>query len=552
MTAHEVADLFRDLELQLIASLKRNLGRHEAQEQREGGNDGVPENWEAWQAAKLRDLQQFRRENEKIVESVSPVIDQETKELIRGQYAEGGADGFFSMNDRRVNALLQEMEQAQANVEKAALRYMDDVYRRTVRGAALGMATGSMTMQKAVDLATKDFLAAGITCIRYRNGRRVNIASYAEMALRTAATRATLQGEAAQREQLGIDTVLVSQYGACSDTCLPWQGLVYIDDVFQMYNGPHTLGGTYGVSRNGQQYPLLSVAVRAGLFHPNCRHTLTTWIEGMSKRPRSMDKAKIEAASRLEKKQRYLERRVREAKRQAEGLLDPDAAKQAKRLVRRRQSELKEFVDAHGDVLRRDPWRERYDGTASVSELQELDFSDKPVTMQSISKIRPVESQLLSAADQKRLANIHKKLLMTVSRAPLGTEYGECYNLNMERLTPQSKSGEKLGRVRLPDFPEPYIAVHNHPNGLTFSVGDIRQVLQRPNLKMLTAVGNDGSIYVMEKESDFDVAMLKQTLREFEKKYPKYTAYADDHLALVEEFLRKAGRYGLHLYTSRD
>lgn len=552
MTAQEVADLFRDLELQLIASPKRNLGRHEAQEQREGGKDGVPENWEAWQAAKLRDLQQFRRENEKIVESVSPVIDQETKELIRGQYAEGGADGFFSMNDRRVNALLQEMEQAQANVEKAALRYMDDVYRRTVRGAALGMATGSMTMQKAVDLATKDFLAAGITCIRYRNGRRVNIASYAEMALRTAATRATLQGEAAQREQLGIDTVLVSQYGACSDTCLPWQGLVYIDDVFQVYSGPHTLGGTYGVSRNGQQYPLLSVAVRAGLFHPNCRHTLTTWIEGMSKRPRPMDKAKIEAASRLEKKQRYLERRVREAKRQAEGLLDPDVAKQAKRMVRRRQSELKEFVDAHGDVLRRDPWRERYDGTASASELQELDFSDKPVTMQSISKIRPVESQLLSAVDQKRLANIHKKLLMTVSRAPLGTEYGECYNLNMERLTPQPKAGEKLGRVRLPDFPEPYIAVHNHPNGLTFSVGDIRQVLQRPNLKMLTAVGNDGSIYVMEKESDFDIAMLKQTLREFEKKYPKYTAYADDHLALVEEFLKKARGYGLHLYTSRD
>lgn len=552
MTAQEVADLFRDLELQLIASLKRNLGRHEAQEQREGGKDGVPENWEAWQAAKLRDLQRFRRENEKIVGSVSPAIDQETKELIRGQYAEGGADGFFSMNDRRVDALLQEMEQAQANVEKAALRYMDDVYRRTVRSAALGMATGSMTMQKAVDLATKDFLAAGITCIRYRNGRRVNIASYAEMALRTAATRATLQGEAAQREQLGIDTVLVSQYGACSDTCLPWQGLVYIDDVFQAYSGPHTLGGTYGVSRNGQQYPLLSVAVRAGLFHPNCRHTLTTWIEGMSKRPRPMDKAKIEAVNQLEKKQRYLERRVREAKRQAEGLLDPDAAKQAKRLVRRRQSELKEFVDAHGDVLRRDPWRERYDGTASVSELQELDFSDKPVTMQSISKIRPVESQLLSAADQRRLANIHKKLLMTVSRAPLGTEYGECYNLNMERLTPQPKAGEKLGRVRLPDFPEPYIAVHNHPNGLTFSVGDIRQVLQRPNLKMLTAVGNDGSIYVMEKESDFDVAMLKQTLREFEKKYPKYTAYADDHLALVEEFLRKAGGYGLHLYTSRD
>ena len=42
-----------------------------------------------------------------------------------------------------------------------------------------------------------------------------------------------LLGEAQKCERMGIDTVLVSQYGACSDTCLPWQGLVYIDDVWQ-------------------------------------------------------------------------------------------------------------------------------------------------------------------------------------------------------------------------------------------------------------------------------------------------------------------------------
>jgi len=31
-------------------------------------------------------------------------------------------------------------------------------------------------------------------------------------------------GEAKHRERLSIDTVLVSQYSACSDICLPWQG----------------------------------------------------------------------------------------------------------------------------------------------------------------------------------------------------------------------------------------------------------------------------------------------------------------------------------------
>lgn len=360
MTAREIAGLFEELELQLIASLKRNLARHKAREAAEGGQNGVPERWEAWQAAKLRDLRRFRRENQAILTEKAPIIETESRRMILEQAREGGSNGFFGMNDRRVNALLEEMQSAQERVEKAALRYMDDVYRRTVRSAALGMATGSMTLQQATDAATRDFLAAGINCIEYRDGRRVNIATYAEMALRTAGTRALLLGEARQREALGIDTVLVSQYGGCSDTCLPWQGLVYIDDVWQEYKGAGAnQGGTYGYSRNGRSYPMLSVAVKAGLFHPNCRHILTTWVEGVSERPKPMDKAKIEAASRLEAKQRELERKVRRAKREEAGLQEPEAVKAAKGRVRTAQKELREFVAQHGDVLRRDPWRER-------------------------------------------------------------------------------------------------------------------------------------------------------------------------------------------------
>ena len=78
-----------------------------------------------------------------------------------------------------------------------------------------------------------------------------------------------------------------------------------------------------------------------------------------------MDKARIEATSRLEAKQRAMERAIRQAKREAEGLQDEQAAAEARRRVRHLQKQLKEFVDTHGDVLRRDPWRERYDGLAA-------------------------------------------------------------------------------------------------------------------------------------------------------------------------------------------
>lgn len=359
MTARDIAALFDALELDLIKSLHRCLARHQRQEQTEGGQNGTPRHWQAWQAAKLRDLRRFRRENTAILGEYRDRIDADTRTLLEEEGAQGGADGFFRMSDERMTALLNEMQQANEQSERAALRYMNDVYRKTILRTAAAMQAGGQTLQQATDAATRDFLDQGIGCIRYRNGRRVNISTYAEMALRTAGTRAMLMGEAAQRERLGLDTVLVNQYGACSKTCLPWQGLVYIDDVFQPYHGPRTPGGTYGISRNGRQYPLLSVAMQGGLFHPNCRHTLSTWVEGVSTRPRPMDKAKVEAAAQLEAKQRALERSVRKAKRQAAGLCDPAAAKAARARVRAAQKELRDFVADHGDVLRRNVWRER-------------------------------------------------------------------------------------------------------------------------------------------------------------------------------------------------
>lgn len=67
MTARDIAALFDALELDLVKSLHRCLARHQQQEQTEGGKNGTPQHWEAWQAAKLRDIRRFRRENTAIL-----------------------------------------------------------------------------------------------------------------------------------------------------------------------------------------------------------------------------------------------------------------------------------------------------------------------------------------------------------------------------------------------------------------------------------------------------------------------------------------------------
>lgn len=400
MTAREIAVLFEQLELELTDSLRRNLAWHKAQEAREGGRDNVPERWEAWQAAKLRDIQRFRRSNEDILGKYAPTIDTETKAMLQEQYAEGGAGDFFRASDVRLQALVDEIQGNEARVNQAALRYMDDIYRRTILRTAIALNAGGMTYQKAVDGATKDFLDQGINCVQYADGRQVNIASYAEMALRTCATRAMLMGEARTREALGIDTVLVSQYGACSNTCLPWQGRVYIDDVFQAYSGPKS--GSFGVSRNGRQYMRLSVAMNGGLFHPNCRHTISTWVEGVSRKPEPMDAAKIEKANQLESKQRRLERAIRKAKREAAGLQDPGARKQANIRVRRLQKDLRGFVAENGDVLRRDYWRERDDsfGGRNASSIKPPKSAE---IGQAVQKIADIDIEKYSAAASDRI-----------------------------------------------------------------------------------------------------------------------------------------------------
>lgn len=188
--------------------------------------------------------------------------------------------------------------------------------------------------------------------------RRANIADYVRMALRTTSTRAKLQGEAKRFAELGYDTVLVSQYGKCSETCEPWQGRAYIDDVFTIWNGEKS--GDLGKSHYCEKwFTRLSVAIRGGLFHPNCRHTMGQYIEGLTKIPQPIPAEKIREQRELEEKQRAMERKIRALKRKVEGTQDEKKVKEYKRKLREEQGKLREFIKEHDDVLRRDYSREK-------------------------------------------------------------------------------------------------------------------------------------------------------------------------------------------------
>ncbi|MGN0575268.1 MAG: phage minor capsid protein [Ruminococcus sp.] len=161
--------------------MKRNLSRHRQWEQDEGFQ------WTAWQAEKLRNVSSFRRECSAIMGEYTDVIDKETRQLMEEQFAEGEKLGeksvsesigdiaqldrqpaFFGIDRTKLDNLIQEVTVLEKHVETAALRMTDDVYRQTLNRVQLAMASGSMTLNQAIDLAVKDFLDKGINCIVYR------------------------------------------------------------------------------------------------------------------------------------------------------------------------------------------------------------------------------------------------------------------------------------------------------------------------------------------------------------------------------------------------
>lgn len=160
------------------------------------------------------------------------------------------------MNDRKLDALIHSVTHDVEKAEVAILRMANDKYRKAMFNAQIYANTGAGTYEKAIDMATKDMLYAGLNCIVYKNGARHTLKDYASMAIRTASKRAYLQGEGDKRKEWGISTVILNKRGNACPLCAPFAGKVFIDDIWS------------GGDQSDGKYPLLSTAVRAGLYHP--------------------------------------------------------------------------------------------------------------------------------------------------------------------------------------------------------------------------------------------------------------------------------------------
>ena len=362
---YDAAAALERIEHELIDSMMRNLRRH-LDEESDMGFD-----WDMWQVKQLEYLEEYRKRNQKKYGPQFRQINLRIKHAIQHANVNGQKDeekqilkmlsehpelqkklkpagdpeiqgaGFFKINDRKLDALINATQNDMTRAEHAVLRRCNDQYRKIIFDAQMYANTGAGTVEKAIDMATHDFIARGIDSIVYKNGARHTISDYADMAIRTAERRAALMGAGEMRKKYGAELVIVNRrgtmkngnFGHACPKCIPWLGQILIDDV---YSGGKPDG----------KHQLVSTAMQQGFLHPRCKDSFHTYYPGITSAPDPVTKKELQkgaAADRREAQRQYAERQVEKYERLAETRLDPENRQKYDEKISRWNMEAEKF-----------------------------------------------------------------------------------------------------------------------------------------------------------------------------------------------------------------
>lgn len=455
---YDIKKVMEEIELQLIASMKRTLWSHEEDEKAKGFD------WPQWQALKIKQFEDYKKANKEIFNNNTKGLNKYLYKHIKKQFKEGAGrtnkqaiqsgiirkedsqlgGSFFGLNHRKLDALIKSTKEDMKDVKYATLRMANDQYRQIIYKAQVYANTGAGTVKQAIDMATKDFLARGFNCIEYKDGSRHNIADYCDMAIRTANKRANLMGEGEMRKKLGNPLVYISKHGGACDQCTPWEGRVYIDDVWS--------GGT---EKDGE-YPLLSTAIAGGLFHPRCQHGASTYYEGINDEPEDVTKAK-HTHDKEDKYTQYLQQRQKQYERLAIGSLLPENVlnyqNKAKELQNQIESSKIELSDEEQYAVNQYISAESYILNETLRE--ELELTEQQKTLinnldKALDKFPKYEGNVTRSImlDKDTLKNFlknHKVGNNVIYKAYTSTTVGSRYNdeSNIE-LHIKSKNGKDI------------------------------------------------------------------------------------------------------------
>lgn len=557
MSDYNIREVFEKIEDELIDSMMRNFSRHRAEETKEGYN------WTQWQAEQLKSLEEYRKHNAKKFGKRFKTINGKVEEIIRTAKADGNAsqeaeileavkDGFkapkkpsahstaefFKVNDRKLDALIKSTTDDLKRAETAVLRMSNDKYRKAIFNAQVAMNTGAVTYEKAVDIACKDMLNAGLNCVEYKNGARHTLSDYADMAVKTANKRAYLRGEGEKRAEWGVSLVVVnSRQGGCPD-CAKYIGKVFIDDVYS--NGKKSDGN----------YPLLSTAIKNGLFHPRCKDSTSTYYPELDDLDAPLSEDEIKELDRqrgIEEKQQYAQRQAERFDRRAEYSLDEDN----KRIAQTRADEWHDRADMLEEKAKKAESVNKITAESVAKSGKSGIIKEKskkpitPITDKAISRIPKVDIEGYTEEQCLEIQKQHKELLKFSKEQNENKEVAFVLKNDVSKMITEPIKGtdEKIDFGSALQGKDLFV-MHNHPRNSSYSLNDIIEFIKNDSIKTFTIVKNDGNIEVLTKLKGYDRLSLLTELQRMGKKRIK-TGSDSEYRKVIDKFLSKHQEGGL-------
>ncbi|MGW8374274.1 phage minor capsid protein [Streptomyces sp. ODS28] len=340
-----VRDLYADAEERLLGIMARQLAAgHEAP---------------GWAQRKLAAIQPLRRASQRVVDELGRAVTLEVFDVVADSYNRGHRAAVAELgalpdherrlvdevtpNAQAVDRLAAEAVQLVTATHRGILRAVVDGYRDVVARVTATPLLGTGTRRQATQDAMRAFADRGISGFTDRAGRRWQLTSYAEMAVRTSTARAAIEGHTRTLTEAGLDYVLASNAPRECPLCRPWEGkLLSISGpdgrrTVELEHATHD-GEMLRVVVQGS----LDEARLAGFQHPNCRHSVSAYIPGVTSLipPMRSDGSGYEATQR----QRAIERNIRKHKKRAAAATTPEAKRAAEAKVRTWQGRMREHL----------------------------------------------------------------------------------------------------------------------------------------------------------------------------------------------------------------
>ena len=358
--AEELLAVYEDAELHMLRTISKRLAR------------GVTE--AGWAEEKYAEVRSVRKELQKSIKALKEQRETLLDGVMNDAYA-AGAGTFFteaerftnilgiraiSPNSQKVSRILAELNGSLDAGDRMILRQADDAYADIVGRVAADMATGTLSTREAVAKTVDEFADKGITSFIDKAGRCWEMGSYAEMALLTAIERATVEGYVDTMQSYGFDLAVISSHDGACPLCAAWQGVII------------------SVSGRDRNYQSLADAQASGVFHPRCRHHLSTYYEGVTKNTsKKPTPVKAPSSSYTDRsRQRHCERMIRKWKRRMFAATEPQNERLAFAYVRKWRGILADLIDSSDNFLYR-----HYDREGGRVKLSKTAKKLKPIIL---------------------------------------------------------------------------------------------------------------------------------------------------------------------------